>query len=66
LAHAKTYPGGGSWYTLDLDYARIFRILRDAGFAGYVSIEMEGGEAAVTAMPKSVDLLRAAWAKATQ
>ena len=23
-AHAKTYPGGGSWYTLDLDYARIF------------------------------------------
>jgi sugar phosphate isomerase/epimerase len=66
LAHAKTYPGGGSWYTLDLDYARIFRTLLDAGFAGYVSIEMEGGEAAVTAMPKSVDLLRAAWAKATQ
>ena len=64
LAHAKTYPGGGSWYTLDLDYARIFRTLLDAGFAGYVSIEMEGGEAAVTAMPKSVDMLRAAWAKA--
>ncbi len=64
LAHAKTYPGGGTWYTLDLDYARIFRTLLDAGFAGYVSIEMEGGEAAVTAMPKSVDMLRAAWAKA--
>lgn len=61
LAHAKTYPGGGSWYTLDLDYARIFEILLDAGFSGYVSIEMEGAEAAETAMPKSVELLTAAW-----
>ena len=45
LAHAKTYPGGGSWYSLDLDYARIFRILLDAGWRGYCSIEMEGAEA---------------------
>ena len=44
LAHAKTYPGGGSWYSLDLDYARIFRILLDAGWRGYCSIEMEGAE----------------------
>ena len=61
LAHAKTYHGGGSWYTLDLDYARIFRGLRSAGFRGYCSIEMEGAEAAETAMPKSVELLREAW-----
>jgi sugar phosphate isomerase/epimerase len=40
LAHAKTYPGGGRWYTLDLDYARIFRTLLAAGFSGYVSLEM--------------------------
>ena len=46
LAHAKTYPGGGSWYSLNLDYTRIFRTLLDAGFCGYVSLEMEGGEAA--------------------
>jgi len=64
LAHAKTYPGGGSWYTLDLDYARIFKILLEAGFSGYVSIEMEGAEPAETAMPKSVELLRTAWAAA--
>ncbi len=44
LAHAKTYFGGGSWYSLELDYARIFRILRAAGFRGYCSIEMEGAE----------------------
>jgi len=64
LAHAKTYPGGGSWYTLDLDYARVFKLLLANGFKGYVSIEMEGAEAAETAVPKSVDVLRAAWAKA--
>jgi len=61
LAHAKTYFGGGSWYSLELDYARIFRILRAAGFRGYCSIEMEGAEDAATAMPKSIDLLREAW-----
>ncbi len=64
LAHAKTYPGGGSWYTLELDYARIFDMLLRAGFAGYVSLEMEGGETSETAVPKSVDILRAAWQKA--
>ena len=65
LAHAKTYPGGGSWYTLDLDYARIFKTLLANRFQGYVSIEMEGAEAAATAVPKSVAMLRAAWAEAT-
>ncbi len=64
LAHAKTYPGGGSWYTLNLDYSRIFRILLDAGWRGYCSIEMEGAEEAVTAMPKSVEMLRQAWERA--
>lgn len=64
LAHAKTYPGGGTWYTLDLDYARIFRTLLAAGFGGYVSIEMEGAEAAETAVPKSIATLTAAWAQA--
>ena len=64
LAHAKTYDGGGTWYSLDLDYARIFRALRQAGFTGYVSIEMEGAEEAVTAMPKSVARLHEAWTAA--
>lgn len=64
LAHAKTYDGGGSWYSLDLDYARIFRILLDAGWSGYCSIEMEGQEAAETAMSKSIERLEAAWVQA--
>ena len=32
---AKTYYGGGEWYTLDLDYQRIAKILSDAGYTGY-------------------------------
>ncbi len=42
IVQAKTYYGGGEWYTLDLDYKRIAGILRNAGFSGWVSLEMEG------------------------
>lgn len=59
--HAKTYFGGGEWYTLDLDYPRIAGLLQAAGFHGYVSLEFEGKEAADTAVPKSIDMLRAAF-----
>ena len=58
---AKTYEGGGEWYTLDLDYPRIAKILRDAGYRGYVSLEMEGKEDPDIAVPKSIATLRAAF-----
>jgi sugar phosphate isomerase/epimerase len=58
FVQAKTYYGGGLWYTLELDYQRIARILADAGYSGYVSIEMEGKEQADTAVPKSLSVLR--------
>jgi len=58
LLQAKTYFGGGRWYTLDLDYARIAKLIRNAGFRGYVSLESEGRENPMTAVPKSLDLLR--------
>ncbi len=61
IVQAKTYFGGGEWYTLDLDYARIAGILRDAGFGGWVSLEMEGKESPDTAVPKSLDVLRRAF-----
>jgi sugar phosphate isomerase/epimerase len=61
IVQAKTYHGGGVWYTLDLDYQRIAGILRKAGFGGYVSLEMEGNEPAATAVPKSLEILRAAF-----
>ena len=50
IVQAKTYYGGGEWYTLDLDYPRIAGILRKAGFHGYVSLEMEGKETPDTAV----------------
>lgn len=62
IVQAKTYYGGGVWYTLDLDYPRIAKILKGAGFKGWVSLEMEGNEDPQTAVPKSLAELRAAFA----
>lgn len=61
IVQAKTYPGGGVWYTLDLDYPRIAGILRDAGFQGYVSLEMEGKAPAQEAVEESYRVLRKAF-----
>jgi len=57
---AKTYYGGGLWYSLDLDYPRIAGILRNAGYRGYVSLEFEGHEDWRTAIPKSLAVLKGA------
>ena len=62
IVQAKTYYGGGEWYTLDLDYKRIAGILRNANFQGWVSLEMEGKEDPSTAVPKSLEVLRSAFA----
>jgi sugar phosphate isomerase/epimerase len=59
---AKTYYGGGIWYTLGLDYNRIARIMRKHNYRGYVSLEYEGNEDYKTAVPKSLALLRSAFA----
>lgn len=58
LVQAKTYYGGGRWYSLDLDYARIAKIMHDADYKGYISLEFEGNENPLTAVPKSLALLR--------
>lgn len=61
LLQTKTYFGGGVWYTLDLDYDRIAKIMKDANYTGYVSLEFEGKEDPLTAIPKSLDILRKAF-----
>lgn len=61
LVQAKTYYGGGLWYTLELDYPRIAKLLRRHHFNGYVSLEFEGREDPRTAIPKSLEMLRAAF-----
>ncbi len=62
FVQAKTYYGGGEWYTLDLDYDRIIRILKDVNYRGYISLEFEGKEDPFTAVPKSIAMLREALA----
>jgi L-ribulose-5-phosphate 3-epimerase len=61
FVQAKTYFGGGEWYTLELDYGRIAAILAGVGYRGYVSLEFEGKEDAETGVPKSIALLREAF-----
>ena len=61
FVQAKTYYGGGIWYTLELDYPRIAEMLRRHNYGGYVSLEFEGNEDWQTAIPKSLATLRAAF-----
>jgi sugar phosphate isomerase/epimerase len=61
---AKTYYGGGVWYTLELDYQRIAEIFQAVDYPGYVSLEFEGKEDARTAIPRSLELLRGAFRRA--
>ena len=62
FVQAKTYFGGGVWYTLDLDYAQIASILRNVDYRGYISLEFEGQQDPKLAVPASLNLLRKAFA----
>lgn len=61
LVQSKTYYGGGLWYQLDLDNPRIAKIFRDVNYRGWVSLEFEGKEDPLTAIPKSLKVLREAY-----
>ena len=58
FVQAKSYYGGGEWYSLDLDYERIVKMLKQANYHGYISIEFEGKEPGEVGVKKSVELLR--------
>jgi L-ribulose-5-phosphate 3-epimerase len=60
FVQAKTYSGGGEWYSLDLDYKRIIDLLKKVNYKGYISLEFEGKEDPFTAVPKSIEMLRQA------
>ena len=61
LVQAKTYYGGGRWYALDLDYARIAKILNNHHYRGWISLEFEGNDDPETAVPKSLAMLEEAF-----
>ena len=58
LVQAKTYFGGSIWYTLDIDYERVAKILKAAGYKGFISLEFEGKEDWQTGVPNSLAMLR--------
>lgn len=62
LVQAKTYFGGGLWYSLELDYPRIAGMLKKHGYRGWVSLEFEGKEDPKVGAAKSLGLLRQAFA----
>jgi sugar phosphate isomerase/epimerase len=62
LVQAKTYYGGGLWYTLDLDYPRIAKLLHDVNYGGYISLEFEGKAPPREGVAKSLEMLREAFA----
>ena len=64
LVQAKTYYGGGKWYTLDIDYDRVAALLKAVNYAGYVSLEFEGQGDPQIEVPKSLALLRGSLANA--
>ena len=61
LIQTKFYYGGGTWYTLDLDYDKIAAIFRKHNYRGYISLEFEGKEDPKMAVPKSLAVLRKAF-----
>ncbi len=63
FVQAKTYFGGGTWYTIDMDYDQIAKILQKANYRGYICLEFEGKEDYQTAIPKSLQVLREAFGK---
>ncbi len=62
LVQAKTYYGGGIWYSLELDYDRIAAMLRKHRYHGYISLEFEGNENPRTGVRQSLSMLRKAFA----
>lgn len=63
FVQAKTYFGGGVWYELDIDYDRVAKMLRDADYRGYICLEFEGKDEPAKAIPRSLAMLREAFAK---
>ncbi|HYC99806.1 MAG TPA: sugar phosphate isomerase/epimerase family protein [Phycisphaerales bacterium] len=64
LIQAKTYYGGGIWYSLDLDYQRIADIFHRHNYRGWVSLEYEGKEDWKAAIPRSLALMRSTFGRA--
>ncbi|NOZ27702.1 MAG: sugar phosphate isomerase/epimerase [Chloroflexi bacterium] len=64
MVHAKTYVGGGIYYTLEIDYRQVRELLERVGFRGYISLEFEGKAHPDEGIPQSLAMLREAFGPA--
>ena len=64
LVQAKTYDGGGKWYSLDIDYPWVTDLLRRNRYQGWISLEFEGQADPEVAVPASLARLKEAFAEA--
>lgn len=55
--HAKTHYSGRSG-AVEVDYGKVSQIMQKAGYKGYISIEYEGTEDPITAVPRFVGYLK--------
>jgi sugar phosphate isomerase/epimerase len=58
VLHAKTHNFTADGEERDIDYARCFGILKDAGFDGICTVEFEGDGEQVDGTKKTVELIR--------
>jgi hypothetical protein len=54
----KTYQGGGTWYSLDLDYDRIIKQFHDVNYRGYITLEFEGKADPIQSCIESLNLFK--------
>lgn len=58
MIHAKLYEPDKNGVEQRLDYKRIFKILKEKNYLGYFSIEYEGKEDDLAAVPRGVTYFR--------
>lgn len=61
LIQAKTYYGGGVWYDNPADFDKVAQMFHAVNYRGYISLEFEGKGDPMTAVPKSLKVLRSAF-----
>lgn len=61
LVQAKTYDGGGKWYSLDIDYPWVAKLLSRHRYQGWISLEFEGQADPEVAVPASLARLKEAF-----
>ncbi|MGH2460410.1 MAG: sugar phosphate isomerase/epimerase family protein [Chloroflexota bacterium] len=58
VVHAKTYDLDASGNVPEFDFPRCLQIVRDAGYAGYLSIEFEGKGDQYDGVQRTIELIR--------